>query len=358
MPLVTWRQRAIFAVSAGLLAIAAAEATARVEDLLRNDVPLLAVPEHNRDLLWQEPGLIRGKPGGHFKQWQLNSYGFRGPEMTLAPRPGCTRVVMLGASETFGLYESPGHEYPAALQRHLTEAGCFEVVNAAVTGLSARSITALWTRWVARFAPSIVVVYPTPAFYLANLPPGDPVPQAIPDDPWWTPRLLDRARDLINVPEALQRRRVDRWLEDARRGKPADWRFQSVPKDRLQLFTADVESLLASISATGATPIVVTHANGFGATPASDDERDALQALVQRAPRASEAVVLGFEAECARSLLAMAHEHGWTAVDAARTMGSRKEWFAEDFIHFNDAGAEVLAQQIAGAILSLPRAVQ
>ena len=49
----------------------------------------------------------RGEPYGHFGQWRLNAYGFRSPEISILPAPAMVRIAALGASETFGLYESP-----------------------------------------------------------------------------------------------------------------------------------------------------------------------------------------------------------------------------------------------------------
>src|SRR5882672_8433158 len=112
------------------------EVSARVEDRFRTGVPLFSTPDKVADLVVQDALGVRGKPYGHYKVWKLNAFGFRGPEIAQSPRPGCIRVMTLGASETFGLYESPGHEYPAQLSNVLREPGCYEVVNAAIFGLT------------------------------------------------------------------------------------------------------------------------------------------------------------------------------------------------------------------------------
>jgi hypothetical protein len=340
-----------------LTALVAAEATARIEDRLRLDVPLLAEPDRTRDLVLQTDTGIRGKPYGRFKKWRLNAFGFRNGPVALDPPVGCARVVTLGASETFGLYEADGGEYPVQLQHVLQPSGCFEVVNAAIAGLTVRGIRQTWANWIAQFRPAVAVVYPTPGFYLANNPPDYPKPR-VPEPPvWWAPRLWDRAHDVISYPDFVQRRRTMAWLSAARSGQPRSWYFEMVPPDRLQRFLDDCEQLGLAVAATGATPIFVTHANGFHQPP-STGEQDALRALNVFSPRAEAHVLLEFETATARELVKMGARHGWTVVDAAATMDGRSEWFAEDLIHFNEAGAAEMARLVARGILTATHAVQ
>lgn len=354
--------RLAFATSLLLVCGVAAELTARIEDRIRLGYPLNAVPSEADLRLTDEHG-TRGRPYGRFKKWQLNEFGFRGPAMTMAPAPGCARVMVLGASETFGLYESDGMEYPAQLARRLNQpsCGCFEVVNTAMVGLTVRSMHGLWDRWLARFAPDIVVIYPTPAFYLAARSPGEsaraaearPRPQpaaAPPGEPWWTPRLLQRAQDRIDFPEFIQRRREQQWLADARAGQPAGWLFESVPQDRLDELLADVDALAEAVARAGARPILVTHATGFH-TPPRDEERDALAAWNGHEPRATPEAMLAFEDAAADGMRALAARRGIALVDAhAQLHGTRG--FAPDFIHFNDDGAADMARLIAAPILA------
>ena len=78
----------------------AAEGMARLDDWFRNDVPLLANPDRDRDLTVRDKYGVHGRPGGSFRKWKLNEFGFRGPEIFGAPAPGRTRLMVLGASES------------------------------------------------------------------------------------------------------------------------------------------------------------------------------------------------------------------------------------------------------------------
>jgi lysophospholipase L1-like esterase len=340
-----------------LTLVVAAEITSRVDDRIRSGVPILAVPDHTRDLVLHDGGVIRGRPNGRFHRWVLNRYGFRSPDTTPLPAGGCTRVMALGASETFGLYESEGKEYPAQLNDALSASGaCYEVLNAAVAGLTVRGIVRLWTGWAASFGAAIVVIYPTPAFYLAPTPPGYPRPSGPVDPaPWfWPPRLLQRAQDRFDIPDFVQRRRVALTVARHRQSHPRDWFFARVPPERLSQFQSDLELLVDAIRGAGAVPVLMTHATGFSRPPASGDSV-ALAAWEQLVPRAaSGAILLNFEDRANEAIRRVALNRDAGLVDAAATLNGQPRWFAEDFIHFNDDGAHEVARLIAARVLTVP----
>ena len=335
-----------------LVVLVSAELTARVEDYLRLGVPFAAVPDRERDLVLHDAIGIRGRPNGVYKKWHLNSFGFRSPEVARAPAPGCTRVMVLGASETFGLYESEDKEFPAQLDAALDRHGCFEVLNAAVAGLTLRGLERLWTGWGSQFGARFVVVYPTPGFYLANSAPTypGPPPSAPPPPARWSLRLMERARDVIEIPDFIQNWRIARQLAQATPADPG-WAFTQAPGDRLGQFQDDLLRLVEIIRDAQAIPVLVTHANVFG-RQAQPSDRAALDAWRQFTPRASADVLLEFEAAAARATAAVAERAQVPLVDAAAVMNGRREWFA-DALHFTDEGAGTIASLIAERILQV-----
>lgn len=124
---------AVLMVGAGATAF---EVAARVEDLLRYGTPLLSPYRSQSDLAMRDALGMHGRPGARFQKWILNNLGTRGPDAPPTPAAGVRRVVTVGASETFGLYESPGHEFPRQLADSLG-AG-YDVLNAAMPGMSDR----------------------------------------------------------------------------------------------------------------------------------------------------------------------------------------------------------------------------
>ena len=102
-----------------LLALLTLECCARLEDSLRQQAPMNR--PHNIDSVFHDsPEGRQGRPGARFAKWSMNSLGYRSPE----PRPDSSvRILTFGASETFGLYESAGNEYPRQLERELQRRG-------------------------------------------------------------------------------------------------------------------------------------------------------------------------------------------------------------------------------------------
>lgn len=352
--------RLVFACLAySLVVLFCAEAAARVEDRLRHGVPILHTPNLDRDLLMTVDGGLRGRPFGRYKQWQLNRHGFRSPEIDIPRTPGCTRVMTLGSSETFGLYEASGREYPAQLLERLQATGCAELVNASLYGLTIPRLHHLWVTWAQQFAPDHVVIYPTPAFYLGASAPAAvvlPFPGARPASPppirpleRWESRIFDRLIDRVEVPPAIQRIRVRRSLTQAASGRPAEWFFREVPRERVDAFETHLEGLVRSIRDRGAQVVLVTHATGFG-DPDSVEDRDALQAWRALLLRPTGQVLLQFEQQARTRVLEIGRRHGVRVVDAAAAMNGHREWFAGDLIHFNEAGAGVMADLIASAL--------
>jgi lysophospholipase L1-like esterase len=335
---------------AGVLFGCFAELTARAQDWFSEGTPFWSAPSSETSLFMSTPEGRRGRPYGHYRQWRLNAYGFRSPEISALPAPAMVRIVVLGASETFGLYESPDHEYPAQLSRVLDRTH-FEVVNAALPGMTLRSARTYYKSWVSQFHPSVVIVYPSPMFYLNAVAPGDPAPSvATPrasrptvelSDRILSMRMVQRLRDLIDFPDSIQRWRDRRAIDSALRGQPADWVFQTTPDSRLQRFMRDLSDVAACIRDSGATVVLVTHATRVSDPPTSDDQEYLWRARVNT-PRAAPEVIAAFESATNASMRAWASEHGVELVDAASILSGKKLLFA-DLVHFTDAGAHEMA---------------
>jgi len=345
-----WVATILFAILLG------AELAARMDDRVRYGVPLTAEPNENRDLVVADSTGWHGRPYGRYKQWQLDRFGFRSPDIALTPPPGCKRVVVMGASETFGLYESDSMEYPAQLQRLLAKDGCYQVVNAAIVGFSVPALTQLWNSWVSRFKPDVVVVYPSPVFYLADrIPHYRLIPKrSIRSDPsrWWFPRLVDRAHDEFHWPDVIQRHRVKRGLDSYDATHASDSLFAAVPSARLQAFYCDLDSLVTTIDNNGAQPVLVTHATRFSNPPMAEDSA-MLSAWRQFTPRATTAVLVSFEAAARASVIELGQQRDVPVVDAAAVLGGHRMWFG-DFVHFTDEGASIMADLLEARIRRLP----
>lgn len=347
--------RAVFVLFCAAIALAAAELTARIYDRLTYGMPLWAA-QSMQSLVYRDSLTIRGLPEGRYKQFALDRYGFRGPEIDSLPAPGCVRVMALGASETFGFTESDGKNYTSQLADSLRPHGCYEVVNAGIMGITGPNLIRFWEHWAIRFHPAVVVVYPTPKFYL-----DEPAPSPLKPDsphilarpPWWHLRLIDHLHDRLAIPAVIQEWRTRRALARATAGRPASWFFTAVPMNRLEAFGKDLDSLLAVIRSAGAEPVVVAHATRYGAS-LSEADRRILLGWRLLTPRATEQTTLDFERASEGTLHGVVTARGAPLVNADSAMTGHPEYFV-DSQHFTDRGAAVLAGLVARTIVALPR---
>lgn len=346
-----------FAALTLVLFLLGAESSARLDDWLHQNTPIWANPNRARELTVHDRDGIHGRPDGRFKKWQLNTYGFRSPAtMDRTPPPGVTRVMILGASETFGLYESEGKEYPGQLAEHLRREGveASEVINAAMAGMTVHSQLPYWEQWACRFQPRIVLLYPSPLFYLDDEPPHR-WPRAAPsaeEEAAPASRFADRLRERVRTLAPVRKVRLEWLLWSRASGTDEDWFYNEVPKDRLQFFLDDLEALVEAVAKRGARPVLLTHAIKAG-SPIRAEDREDVRAFRLFASRATEEGIVAFEDAANAGIRRLAADRGIVVIDVAAHLSGRREWFG-DLVHFNDAGAAAMAHLLA-ATLADPR---
>jgi lysophospholipase L1-like esterase len=111
----------------------------------------------------QASGLRIPIPGGRFGPISINSFGFRGPEITEDKPPGRLRIAFLGGSTTY-CAEVSGNEmtWPHLVWKTLHERWPkldLDYLNAGVPGYTTRTLLPALERRVARFKPDIIVIY-------------------------------------------------------------------------------------------------------------------------------------------------------------------------------------------------------
>jgi hypothetical protein len=127
--------------------------------------------------------------------------------------------------------------------------------------------------------------------------------------------------------------------------------FPDVPTDRLAAFDHDLRQLVGTIRASGATAILMTHANAFvGSPPAASDR---LRAWEKFYPRATGTTLVAFDSAADDAVRRVAADSGLTLVDAWRAFhGLPGEAMFADFAHFTDAGAARMAALLRPAVAS------
>jgi hypothetical protein len=343
------------------------ELTCRIEDWIRFRTPLLSPITSQTDLLLHDRDGISGRPNAGFRKWRMNAIGTRGPEASLEKPPGTVRVVTVGASEMFGMSESPGREFPRQLEDTLNArlaSRCraappvrFEVLNAGLPGMSLPTVEQGVRNRVRRFGADFIVLYPTPASYLNDEPPFPVRPDSsgrtsdLPRARSLYPRFAGRMREQLKaiLPEPvktwLRRRETTAYV----RAKPPGWRFTSIPSDRLAQYDRDLRAVIGTIRSVGAVPIVSTHANAFMRPGFTDP--NLLSAWEKFYPRATGPIIVAFDSAARRVTLDAASDSAALTVDIARQVPSRSEAAFSDFAHFTDRGAALVADALASALL-------
>jgi hypothetical protein len=344
------------------------EAACRIEDWVEFRTPILARERSQEDLLVRDALGVHGRPGSHFQKWSLNALGMRGPEVSSVKPPHVLRVVTAGASETFGLYESPGREYPRQLEDTLnarvasidTRCGAWhaQVLNAAMPGMSLPTIDQDIRLRVGPLNPDVILLYATPSVYLDdNVPVAarrDTLSHAVRPLPRryaLLPRVADRIRVQLKalLPTAVQDRIRRNQISAMLAQHPDNWRFDSVPADRLERFEADLRHAVGTIRSTGATPVLMTHANRFVGSSVSDVAT--LRAWEKFYPRASGQTIVAFDSVARLRTIAVARDSEAVLIDLTQTLARYRGAAFADYSHFTDLGAALAAATVTASIL-------
>jgi len=329
------------------------EASLRVEDWLRWDAPLVGVYSHDALFIADSIGW-HPRPGAKFEKWSINSSGFRGPEISRDRTPGVIRVAVLGSSETFGQAESSGSEFPRALERELNRRGStrFEVINAGIPGMSVARMADYWGGWVKGFDPDVVLVYPSPSFYLGIEAPSDSleVVSSANVEARDALRLIPDGRAVVTgfLPPSVQGMLKQYLIERVVAGEPDGWLWTEPPQDRLRLYARHNAELVSVLQADGVAVVLATHADAID-LPLDDTERVLLTGWRKFHPRALPEVILDFEVAGNQVLAELGQREGVAVVRLDHLIPADKALFSDNE-HFTDAGAQAVAAALVDAV--------
>lgn len=326
------------------------EVCARLEDTISMGAPFGGV--YNHSILYDRPGPdFQGVPGARYLKWKLNSMGYRGPE----PVPGALRVACVGASETFGLHEKEGGEWPRQLDALLGQnrtAGDREitVINTAYPATNLRTHLHQAPHMLATAKPDLIILYTGPAAYV------HPAYYAVnnnPERPKWHSRIAVKVRELAKrlIPPAWMlpfRHWVIRRSNEGREHEV----MTRIPPEYEALFASDLDELLNFYAANRVPVILVTHATRFGRS-VKPEEWPMLVAWRQFYPMLREEGFIDMEDRQNEQIRRAGAARHLPVVDAARLIPPGPRYFA-DFVHFTDEGAALLARLLADTVRQHP----
>lgn len=104
-------------------------------------------------------GIPYNIPDTRYKKWKINSLGFREKEFDLEKKKGRIRIMCFGSSETLGVHETEGKEWPSQLGELLKDKYPeIEIINISIMGLSQKMRKAYIEKYVLPLAPDIIVM--------------------------------------------------------------------------------------------------------------------------------------------------------------------------------------------------------
>ena len=106
---------------------------------------------------------------------------------------------------------------------------------------------------------------------------------------------------------------------------------------------------MAAVRASGAQPILVTHAIRTTSPPRPEDMND-LREMRRYAPRATEETIAAFDVAAAGVVRDLGKTDGVPVIDVAAAMSGERKWFA-DLSHFTDEGAAEMAKVLAEELI-------
>ncbi len=349
------------------------ELCARIDDSFKYQAPIFGA--YSSDILraTDKDGIRHNVPSSRFEKWEINNFGFRGkPFGTEKPR-GVKRIVCMGTSESFGLYEDPNMEWPAQLNAMLQHHKRYEVINASVVGLGIEYFVPYLKKYVFHLRPDIVILYVNPYFYLGGKimkkarRQNNPSSQNVTDkvskkvkikiSDRLKPRLLPKIKQAVKqrMPKALLRtyqvwdmsRQVRELEERDLKGKtPLD----VVPKEYMESFELDMTSLVDFLKHHQIQVILSTYP-----TLATEENLKHHPEIFLDARRFS--IWLSFNGMMDASrrfndvLRLVAEKTGVGLVDSSRIVPGNIQYFGDN-VHYTNEGATLVAQGFADFILS------
>lgn len=347
------------------------EICARIDDLIKYDAPFWGEYTNDRLRSTVNAGFPYNLPKARFEKWQHNSLGFRGPEIAQLKPTGLVRVVCVGSSESYGLYESRGKEWPSQLQDILSSH--YEVINASVVGLSLKSFEPYLERHVFPLQPDVVMLVVNPLFYVTGLvraaeskkkasqtlqKKSTPVSVSLKS------KLLENSRSIPKVKQVLKQaiathfpdllkkyqfRDTQRQVEEVERvrlngRKP----FDVIPEGYLNNYRMDLVKTVKLIKSKGIQVVLFTyptlieeHNQGLYPEIFLDNRKYCIELSLSG--------ILYTINRSNRVVVSIAKEQNTLLVDAASVLPKSIEYFADN-VHYTDNGARLFAESAAAQL--------
>jgi hypothetical protein len=329
-----------------VLFLAVWEICARVDDHIADGAPLFGNYGMQSMLTHDEFGVI-GRPYGHYGKWKLNALGFRGPDI----HSDTLKLICIGASETFGMGETAGMEYPRQLERVLNARRPdlhVEVVNVAYAGESLGAVSHRIDKIVDKVSPRIAVLYPSFYAYINDATIGQPDPvEWVGEQHGFNSRIKGKLLSSMDrmLPQWASSLRY-RWhiWRNVRNAKVMD----TIPETHVEQFRSDLRGVLDGLRSRHVCSALVTHATYFGRA-VDPDEREMLTAWRRFEPTLADDGYLDAERRLNAVIRQEARARHLPLVEASNVLSGTENF--TDWAHFTNRGSHQMANIIADKLV-------
>jgi lysophospholipase L1-like esterase len=305
-------------------------------------------------------GIRHNIPGVKYGIWEINSLGFRGKEVDLKKKEGQIRILCLGGSETFGVFESKDREWPSQLGEMLrNQFPRAEVINASVAGLTLKRKKAYVEKYVLPLKPDIMITTQGALLPITDLMRGVQ-----------SKRLGSKVKRKKFLREFVAENRVLLKLgETIKKGLPVGlstylrlWRLRSkirkkerkhlankqpmdkLPEHIILEFEEDLRSFTQYLKENHIVPILLTYPTLF-TNMNKCFYRYLLLSIRRLCVELSDDGVIDASEKFNDSIRRMAEKQNVALIDNDHLMPKTLEYFV-DYSHYTDKGAEFIAKNI------------
>ncbi len=297
-------------------------------------------------------GLPVPAPGQMTRSIQIDSRGFRNPELELPKPAGRIRLAFLGASTTFcGEVSSNAATWPhlvwEKLQHHWPEAS-FDYVNAGVPGyVVSHSLANLRAR-VAPLQPDVIIIYHATndlSRDTRELARGQGLFAGQAEEPSWLARHF-LVWNLIEKNWQLQRRQ--------QKAQGGEQRLVYDPQTLSKGFESRLRELITAAQQVSQLTAIATFSHKARRHQSPEEQLKACNTSLYYMPYMSvEGILAGFE-QYNRAIRAAARETGALLIEGEETIPGDELHFV-DSVHLTDAGCQLMAERVARPLIASPQ---
>lgn len=348
----SYKSKAVLSIFAVLIVIALlvllAEGTVRLRQWVKYGMAGTVEDTYQAD---PKTGLRVPVPNSTVGNIQINSLGFRGPEIETPKSPSTVRLAFLGASTTYCAEVSHNEmAWPHLVWRRIQETMPrveWDYVNAGVPGYTINSSRKNLQRRVKPLQPDVIVIYHATndlSAHSRNLAVKQGLYQNAKTKKSWLSeysllwRLVEKNLSIWQTQQSAYDQNI---------------KLEFDPKELSKPFEKDLRELIAESQGVAKFVAVATFSHRLRQEQSLDEKLEAASSALYYMPYMSIDGLLAAYDEYNRVIRTVARETGVLLIEGEKRIPGDEVHFA-DSVHFTDSGSYLMAERVSEALLRVP----